>query len=129
MDKRVLLVDDEKAPLEVLCKALDKDGWQSECAVKPSEALEIFEAFGPHVVITDLALNNHIDGATMASRMHMQDPMAVFLCVTGLLSNFNLGYLLGAIFTDVFLKPVSIKEIRKAANYAFEKRQRWESYL
>jgi DNA-binding NtrC family response regulator len=129
MDKRVLIVDDERTVLEVLSRALVTDGWEILNSQNPMKAIDVFNDFHPNLVITDLALDNHIDGATMADRMHRKDPMCVFLAVSGHLGAFNLGYLLGAVFTDVFQKPISLKEIQKAAEYAWEKRQRWESYL
>ena len=42
---------------------------------------------------------------------------------------FDIGYLLGAVFTDVMQKPVDLDGLLRIVRYAWEKRQRWEKIL
>ena len=129
MDKHILIVDDDKLNLDIICKIIEREGFAVHCASKVDEALELFEAVSPFLVITDLHLDNHVDGATMADRMHRMDPLCIFVCISGFIDSFSMGYLLGAVFTDVIQKPFDVKDLIKIINYAWEKRQRWERIL
>jgi DNA-binding NtrC family response regulator len=128
--KRVIMaIDDETKWLEVLCMALNKWDYTAVCVPTAKEALELFPSVRPFLVLTDLQLTNHIDGATMASKMHLQDPMCIFIAISGLVSTWDLGFLLGSVFTDVLNKPVSFDTLKHVVDYAWEKRQRWEQLI
>ena len=127
--KPVLVVDDERAALDIVCQAIGNDGFPLLCAAKPAEAVKLFEASSPFLVLTDLSLGNHVDGVTMADRMHMKDPLCIFIAISGYLDVWGVGYLLGSVFTDILRKPCSLDIIQKVLNYAWEKRQRWERVL
>ena len=129
MDKNILIVDDEKGSLDVICQCVEREGYTVHCASKVMEALELFEAIRPFMVATDLRLDNHVDGATMADRMHRMDPLCIFVAVSGYIDSFEIGYLLGAVFTDVLQKPFKPSVLKTIINYAWEKRQRWETIL
>jgi len=129
MDKNILIVDDEKGSLDVICQCVEREGYTVHCASKVVDALEIFDAVNPFLVVTDLKLQNHIDGATMADRMHRKQPLCIFVAISGLIDAFEIGYLLGAVFTDVLQKPFEHAVLKTIVNYAWEKRQRWETIL
>ena len=129
MDKHILIVDDDKLNLDIICKIIEREGFAVHCASKVADALEIFDAVNPFLVVTDLKLQNHVDGATMADRMHRKQPLCIFVAVSGLIDAFEIGYLLGAVFTDVLQKPFKPSVLKTIINYAWEKRQRWETIL
>ena len=127
--KIVLAVDDDKSWLDIMCHAVRQFGYEAVCVSNAKEALEVFGAVRPFLVLTDLRMENHIDGATMATRMHLQDPLCIFVVVSGLISTWDLGFLLGSVFTDALQKPVDISTLKRVTDYAWEKRQRWEQLL
>ena len=129
MTRDILCVDDDLGVREILVGLIGRWGYNIECASNVAEAVEMFDAMNPFLVITDLKLQNHVDGATLADRLHRKDPLCIFIAITGLVDAFDLGYLLGAVFTDVLNKPVRSDILRKAIDYAWEKRQRWEQLL
>jgi len=128
MDKNILIVDDDKNSLDIMCTSIERAGYTIHCASGVKDALELFEVMQPFMVLTDLRLD-HVDGATMADRMHRMQPLCIFVAVSGFIDAFELGYLLGAVFTDVLQKPFDVKELIKIVNYAWEKRCRWEKIL
>jgi len=129
MDKRILCVDDEPGVREILTKAVATWGYEIQCARNVAEATEMFEALNPFLVITDLRLTNHVDGVTLADRLHRKDPLCIFVALSGWVDSFDLGYLLGAVFTDVLSKPIDLDTLERVVTYAWEKRLRWELML
>jgi DNA-binding NtrC family response regulator len=128
--KRIIMaVDDETSWLDTLCPTFESWNYTAVCVPTAKEALELFPSVRPFLVFTDLRLVNHIDGATMASKLHMQDPMCIFIAVSGLVSVWDLGFLLGSVFTDVLNKPVKLDTLKQVTDYAWEKRQRWEKLI
>jgi len=127
--RTILAVDDETPWLDVLCRTLNKWNYTAVCFPTAREALDVFPSIRPFLVLTDLRLTNHIDGATMAAKMHMQDPMCIFIAISGLVSTWDLGFLLGSVFTDVLNKPIDFNVLKQVTNYAWEKRQRWEQLI
>lgn len=130
VNKNILIIDDEQGSLDVMCKVVEDDGFEIHCATSVEEAIEMFNAAEPFLVLTDLWLRAAgIDGATLADRLHRKDPFCIFVAVSGYVSAFDLGYLLGAVFTDVLQKPFELEDLVKVVRYAWEKRQRWENIL
>jgi len=129
MDRPILCVDDEEGIREILVRAATGWGYDMQCAATVSEATEMAEVLQPFLVITDLRLENHVDGVTLADRLHRKDPLCIFIAVSGWVDSFDLGYLLGAVFTDVLSKPVDLDVLRQVIDYAWEKRLRWEGLM
>jgi len=133
MDKRILCIDDEKDVRDILIKMVTAWGYDIECAGTRVEAFEMFDAMEPFLVITDLRLTDqaYVDGVTIADRLHRQSPLTIFIALSGWVEpdSFDLGYLLGSVFTDVLQKPVNSEVLKSVINYAWEKRQRWEATL
>ena len=129
MKKRILCIDDDSSMRTLLTTMVSSWGYDITCAPNVREAIEMFEAFNPFLVITDLQIANHIDGATLADRLHRKDPMCIFVAISGYLAAFDLGFLLGAVFTDVLQKPFNNEDLKKIIDYAWDKRCRWSKYL
>jgi DNA-binding NtrC family response regulator len=129
MDKRILCVDDDAGVRDVIIRAVEAWGYDIQCASGADDAMEMFSAMCPFLVVTDLRLQNHVDGVTLADRLHRQDPLAIFVALSGFVSNFDLGFLLGSVFTDVLSKPMDLDVLKLVIDYAWEKRQRWEKIL
>lgn len=65
---RVLLVDDNADIRDMVSTVLKNDGADTLCAGSAKEALKSFEAFHPHVVISDLDMPE-VDGYTLIRRL------------------------------------------------------------
>ena len=76
--KRILVVDDERQITRMLRASLQTSGYEVETAGNGREALEIFEARRPDMVITDLAMPE-MDGLklTQAIRLRANTPVLV----------------------------------------------------
>ena len=128
-NNKILIVDDEQSILDVVCKLVERAGFETACAMNVADAMTMFAAERPFLVITDLCLENHVDGAIMASTMHRSDPTCIFIAISGQLDPFKIGYLLGSVFTDVLEKPLDLEVLNKATHYAHDKRMRWDKLL
>ena len=51
MDKKILVVDDEKPIADILQFNLKKEGYDVECAYDGNEALEMVEEFKPDLIL------------------------------------------------------------------------------
>ena len=54
--KRVLVVDDERAVNEVLCDALELNGFEVECAFDGEQAMQKVASFRPDAVVLDVIM-------------------------------------------------------------------------
>jgi len=124
--KTVLIIDNEAPVLDVLCKMVEQDGFDVVCAENAAEAMVLMDSASPFMVLTDLSLANHIDGSTLAAHLHSIDPLCIFVATTGYLDVFQLGYLLGTVFTDVLQKPIEQETLTEVLQYGWKKRCRWE---
>ena len=66
--RRVLLVDDDTANLEVLGEVLRAEGYAVVCARNGAEAMACLRSADPDVVMLDYVMPM-MDGATMASKL------------------------------------------------------------
>ena len=129
MNDKILVVDDDIEVLAITALILERDKFKVVTAARAMKALDVFMNEKPFLVLTDLRLQNHIDGSTMADRMHRQYPLCIFIAMSGALDAFEIGYLLGSVFTDILPKPCSAELILEVAHYAKSKRQRWDKLL
>ena len=128
MNKRVLVVDDEESILDLVRRILEPEGYEVHTASKVEEAFELCKKIEPFLVLCDMRLENHVDGATLAGMIQRHNPYIVRICITGALEAFQKGYLIGSPFTDILMKPLDIKLLRRIARYANDKYERWKSY-
>ena len=61
MAKTILIVDDEEKIAELLRLYLEKEGYQTVIARDGGEAVELFRAKGPDLVLLDIMLPVKID--------------------------------------------------------------------
>jgi DNA-binding NtrC family response regulator len=74
---RILVVDDEANARTALAELLRDEGFDVETAADAFKALGKHEAFGPHVVVTDLKMPG-MDGIELVKKLRaMDDPPAV----------------------------------------------------
>ena len=128
MNKRVLVVDDEELMLDIVRRILEPPGYEIHTAQKVDEAFRLCKKVEPFLVICDLRLSNHVDGATLAGMIQRYNPYCILVCMTGSLQAFDKGYLLGSAFTDILTKPLDIELLRRITRHANDKYERWKSY-
>jgi len=128
MNKRILVVDDEEDVLYIVGELLKRDGWDIYTERRCEPAFELSQSVEPFLCLCDLRLSNHVDGATLAGMIRRNNPYTVIICMTGELTSFDKGYLLGSVFTDILLKPIDTELLRRVTRYANDKYERWKSY-
>lgn len=82
MEKRLLLIDDERPILEVLGISLAAEGYEVFTAESGPEGLEIFEREKLKLVVTDIRMPG-MDGIEVLKRVKDLDPEAEVVVITG----------------------------------------------
>ena len=124
-EKKILIVDDEKAILNLLKQAFSRAGFEVTPAESAEEALNVLEQEEIYVIFLDLNLPK-MNGIELCRRIKKDKPMAIVFAVTGYASLFELVDCREAGFEDYFKKPADIKTLVKVANDAFERLERWK---
>ena len=109
----ILLVDDEPSCIQVLTSALNVDGYQLICAVKPADALKLARERNPHLVLLDVMMPE-MDGFTVCGQLRgdpaTKDLPIIFLSSLQDPQDRTRGIELGAV--DFISKPFDPAEIR-----------------
>jgi CheY-like chemotaxis protein len=126
MERKILVVDDEKQIRDIYVQAFQRAGYEAITAGSAEEALEIVGKMPFQVFFVDLNLPG-MDGIELCRKIRNQYPtMTVLIAITGYASIFELTDCHNAGFEDYFTKPANLSELIEAAAYAFKKLARWE---
>lgn len=109
MDKKILVVDDEKPIADILQFNLTKEGYTVYCAYDGEEALEKVEEVQPDLIVLDIMLPKR-DGMEVCREVRKKYNMPIIM-VTAKDSEIDkvLGLELGA--DDYVTKPFSTREL------------------
>ncbi|MGG2085661.1 response regulator YycF [Priestia aryabhattai] len=109
MDKRILVVDDEKPIADILKFNLQKEGYEVFCAYDGLEALEKVEEVQPEMILLDIMLPQK-DGMEVCREVRKKYDMPIIM-LTAKDSEIDkvLGLELGA--DDYVTKPFSTREL------------------
>ena len=109
MDKKILVVDDEKPIADILQFNLKKEGYDVECAYDGNQALEMVEEFKPDFILLDIMLPQR-DGMEVCREVRKKYEMPIIM-LTAKDSEIDkvLGLELGA--DDYMTKPFSTREL------------------
>jgi DNA-binding response OmpR family regulator len=124
-ERKILIVDDEKAIINLFKQAFTRAGFVVDFAQSAEEALRVLETDDIFVMFLDLNLPG-MNGIELCRRIKKDKPTAVIFAITGFASLFELVDCREAGFEDYFKKPADIKALVKVANEAFEKIERWK---
>ena len=80
--KRVLVVDDDQAMLDLLEDALRRRGWETQAATSGQQALDLLADLKADAVVTDLRMPG-MDGIELCERVRTQRPDVPVLVTTG----------------------------------------------
>jgi two-component system, OmpR family, response regulator VicR len=109
MDKKILVVDDEKPIADILQFNLKKEGYEVHCAYDGDEAVKMAEEVKPDLVLLDIMLPNR-DGMEVCREIRKKYEMPIIM-LTAKDSEIDkvLGLELGA--DDYVTKPFSTREL------------------
>lgn len=124
MQKKILLVDDDRPILELIGEAFTHAGYQVISTDHPEQALELLRQQTIPVMFLDLNLPG-MNGLDLCRRIRATNPMAQIFAFTGYVSLFELADCREAGFDDYFIKPVNLSTLLKAAKDAFDRLERW----
>src|SRR5690242_2903970 len=117
---RVLVVDDEEAVMLTIQGILELDGYEVIATASGEEALELLRTQYFDVVLTDLRLENDIDGIDLVRelRRHSLDGVAIML--TGYASLDSAVKALREGAYDYLCKPCDVLELRMTVSRGVE---------
>lgn len=109
MDKKILVVDDEKPIADILQFNLKKEGYEVFCAYDGNEALKMVEELKPDLILLDIMLPQR-DGMEVCREVRKTSEIPIIM-LTAKDSEIDkvLGLELGA--DDYVTKPFSTREI------------------
>lgn len=111
IQKKIMVVDDERSVCEVLKRLLDKEGYAVKTESEPEKAIEGFSIFLPDCVLLDLKMPA-VDGLDLLVKMKEISPSCQVVVVTGHggLESAMEAMKLGAY--DYITKPFDLEYIR-----------------
>ncbi len=124
-EKKILVVDDEAAILNMLTDVFTMGGYQVVAAESAEKALEILSNESIMVMFLDLKLPG-MSGLDLCKLIRRDNEIAVIYAFTGYVNIFGVIECRHAGFDDYFIKPVDIKVLLEAAESAFKKLERWQ---
>lgn len=109
MEKKILVVDDEKPIADILQFNLKKEGYTVFCAYDGNQALDMVEEVNPDLILLDIMLPNR-DGMEVCREVRKNHDMPIIM-LTAKDSEIDkvLGLELGA--DDYVTKPFSTREL------------------
>jgi DNA-binding NtrC family response regulator len=126
--RTVLIVDDEQRFVLTTTKIFDRLGYSVLTAVRGEDALQVLQEREVGVVLMDVSMPG-MSGIETLAEIKKFHPLVEVIMITGALSRDLAaeGFRLGAY--DFLLKPVSISDIVRKVEEAFEKRKEIEEKL
>ncbi|HET6487352.1 MAG TPA: response regulator, partial [Spirochaetia bacterium] len=120
---RVLVVDDQQGLRQLLCKLLEREGFEALEAADGQQAIEIFRADPPLVVVSDIMMPR-MDGLALLNEVKRIDRNTTVLLMTGQGNEETLLKALRGGASNFFKKPFNVRdlvdEIRKVVDYRTE---------
>jgi signal transduction histidine kinase len=120
MEKTILLVDDESDIREVLSLPLYDMGYQVCEAETGSQALEIFKAKNPSIVLTDIKMPG-MDGIELLQKIKHENPETEVIMITG---HGDMELAIRSLkndATDFITKPINVAALEIAIQRAWDK--------
>jgi PAS domain S-box-containing protein len=118
--RKVLVVDDEQATRDLMAECISALGHEVLLAPDGEEALRLFQAERPSLVITDLRMPK-VDGLTLMRAIKDASPRTEILIIT---AYADLESALQAVRQGAFdylVKPLDLETLRRRVNQALER--------
>jgi class 3 adenylate cyclase len=117
MDKRILVVDDTPANIQVLAATLKAKGYQISVATNGKQALEVLDRVHPDLILLDVMMPE-MDGYETCRRLKAADSWrhipVIFLTAKAEVADIVQGFELGAV--DYVAKPFNSHELLARVN-------------
>lgn len=127
MEKRVLVVDDEKDIRDVLSRHFRLDGYEVSSASNGVEAMKALSKDVIRVVITDIRMPE-MDGIDLLRNIRALHPMTRVIVITGHISLDNaLACMRNHAESFIFKPLIDLTELDEAVVNAFECLAKWEN--
>ena len=109
MDKKILIVDDDKNICKLLRLYLEKEGYETRIAYDGEAAYTLFEDWAPDLVLLDIMMPKQDGWETCRKIRAVSDMPIIMLTAKGDTFDKVLGLELGA--DDYIVKPFETKEV------------------
>lgn len=109
--KRILVVDDDPAILDVLTQYMKLIGLDAVSAASGEEALAVFKKNHFDIVVSDIKMAN-MDGLTLLGEVKRLDPDVIFIVITGYPSIETVLEAMKKGAVDYIVKPFQFDEIK-----------------
>jgi DNA-binding NtrC family response regulator len=116
---RVLVVDDEANARTALAELLRDEGYDVETAADAFKALGKYEAFAPHVVVTDLKMPG-MDGIELVKKIRAADDPAAVVVMTAFGAVASAVEAMRAGAAEYLTKPLNFDELLVVLDKMFE---------
>lgn len=130
LQKKILLVDDDKDVLEVIGKRLQISGYDVLTASSGHQAMEILAGDTPHLILLDISLPD-IDGMEVCNRIKKQEDTAdipvIFFTAKASVEDKIKGLQKGVY--DYITKPIDHRELLARIDSALERHRYFQENL
>jgi CheY-like chemotaxis protein len=115
----ILIVDDEEALAQLLCRMVERDGYEAICVSNAAQAVGLYEERKDTVilVITDLVMPG-MDGKSLVLELLRRDPCLPILVSTGYSSEEDIAELERAGIRGVVRKPYHSQQLMEKIEQA-----------
>lgn len=117
----VLVVDDEPAIRQILCRSISAAGYAVTEAVDGADALQKLELHPVDIVVTDIKMPN-IDGLQLLKEVRSRWAATAVILITGNRAEVSAGEISQAGADDLIKKPFHNHEIIRQLTYCRQKR-------
>ena len=125
MNRKILVVDDEKSIRDLFSSAFSDAGYEVHLAENGEAALDVLGCEEIELIFLDLKLFG-MNGIELCRQIRKTKPVAIIYAITGWSGLFEIEECREAGFDDYFQKPVSLERLLKSVEDAFEKLDRWK---
>jgi len=125
LQRKILIVDDERSIRELFQSAFVEAGYDVYLAEKGEQALQILQQNDIDLIFLDLRLFG-MNGIDLCRQIKKDKPLSIIYAITGWSGLFEVAECREAGFDDYFTKPVSPEVLLRAVEEAFAKLDRWK---
>ncbi len=120
VQKKILLIDDEKILADVMAKLLSRFGYNLTVTTSSTKALDILSRENFPLIITDLNMPE-MDGTELCRRIRSFNSRSVIYALSGFVSDYDVEMFEEIGFDGHLCKPANARILREAIKGAFEK--------
>lgn len=129
MDKRLLIVDDEEALLDLLKVQFEEmSDFDVVTASSAEDALQILNKKRYPIIVTDLKMPG-MNGMDLCKKIRETNPISYIIAMTGFQDFFELKNCRAEGFDDYFKKPFEFSTLLEEVVAAHRKMDRWDEML